>query len=547
MIKKDIQNLKGIRNIIQEYIPSWTLAAFLNSFQSLFVDLCFGYTIKYMLDSIEKGSSYIVLAIIIMVLGAVYLIIGLPILSYLLDKSVSNIKCALHIHIVQKINKIKYSEIQKKHSAFYLSVLQNDVDEALNMFNWNFVGLLQALVSGIGSLILIFIYCWQMGVISLAAGISLLILCNSFVGVIHKDSEYLQNLSQQRMEKTMDFIDNFVLLKIFKMVKIISESINDILNDKLHRENSYNLKINIMNTIKLFITDVIFFSGIFLIGCFFISNKQLTYGTLMLIVQLCNGVVFLFSYISSYISGIQNALVSINRINEICNLEEENTDEKIILNADNGVSVEFKDVFFKYNDKHDWIIKNLSFKINQYSKVKIVGKNGAGKSTIFKLLLKVFEPQSGNIYINGINIKKLSLDTITKFIVYVPQQVTLYNDSLLNNILLGKEIDSKTLSLAIKCAELDEFINSKPDGIKYSILENGKNVSSGEKQRIGLARALVCKPKLILLDELNANLDVETSNRIFTNISEHFPSMGIMSVEHIESNIEYMDSNIICL
>ncbi len=214
--------------------------------------------------------------------------------------------------------------------------------------------------------------------------------------------------------------------------------------------------------------------------------------------------------------------------------------------------IEFKNVWFAYRDDgenlgdEDWILKNVSFKINAGEKVAIVGATGSGKSTIINLISKFYEPQHGQILIDGIDIKNIDERELRKHIAIVLQDVMLFSGDILMNITLGNE--KITMDKVIESARLigaDKFIEKLPNGYFESVHERGANFSVGERQLISFVRALVYDPKILILDEATSSVDVETERLIQNAIEKLLENRTAIIIAHRLSTIQNSDKIIV--
>lgn len=200
-------------------------------------------------------------------------------------------------------------------------------------------------------------------------------------------------------------------------------------------------------------------------------------------------------------------------------------------------------VSFKYADSQNNILNNVNLLLGPGKMLAIVGASGMGKSTFIDLLLGVIKPISGNIKISGIEPN----EAVKKWpgaISYIPQNISIINGTILENIILGfskNEVDIKKIHLAIKNAQLSEFIQSLPDGEETGIIENGLNLSGGQKQKIGIARALVSNPTLLILDEATSSLDSKSESDIMKVINSLRESSTLIVVAHRLSTIRNAD------
>jgi ABC-type transport system involved in Fe-S cluster assembly fused permease/ATPase subunit len=195
------------------------------------------------------------------------------------------------------------------------------------------------------------------------------------------------------------------------------------------------------------------------------------------------------------------------------------------------LSIRFENVSFKYKDR--FILKDVSFKIEAGQTVVVIGPTGAGKSTLAKLLLRLFDPIEGNIFINDINLKQLSLKSLSESIGWVPQETYLLNDTIRNNLtFVHPEATAKEIDEALKHAHLLEFINKLPQGLETTVGNRGLKLSGGEKQRLSIARIFLKKPKICIFDESTSSLDKDTEGVIEENIEKFLPHMTTIIITH---------------
>ncbi len=194
-------------------------------------------------------------------------------------------------------------------------------------------------------------------------------------------------------------------------------------------------------------------------------------------------------------------------------------------------SIRFDNVSFKYKDR--FILKDVSFKIEAGQTAVIVGPTGAGKSTVAKLLLRLFDPIEGNIFIHDINLKQLSLKSLSESIGWVPQETYLLNDTIRNNLIfVHPQATSKEIDQALKHSCLLEFINKLPQGLETTVGNRGLKLSGGEKQRLSIARIFLKKPKICIFDESTSSLDKDTEVVIEENIEKFLPHMTKVIITH---------------
>ena len=178
-------------------------------------------------------------------------------------------------------------------------------------------------------------------------------------------------------------------------------------------------------------------------------------------------------------------------------------------------NISLKNIYFKYNNRDIYVLKNFSLNINYKEIIGIVGESGSGKSTVLDILMSLQQPLRGNLYLDNTIIDKTNIYDYRNLIGYVPQHIYLLDDTIENNISFGIEasIDNNKINNCIKKAQLEDFINNLPNGIQTNIGERGLQISGGQRQRLGIARAIYRNPKILILDESTNALDKETEKK----------------------------------
>ncbi len=288
-----------------------------------------------------------------------------------------------------------------------------------------------------------------------------------------------------------------------------------------------------------------------------VGNLILTYAGIMQVMEgnVTLGGMMAFMTLSGYFMDpvgrlvslqltIQEANISMRRISEILDYEREQDSEKEQLYQEidrvNG-DIQVKNVTFRYGSRRP-VLNNISFTIPKGKKVALVGASGSGKSTIAKLLLKYYEPENGEITIDGVDIQEISNDSLRRAISYVPQNIELFSKSIYDNIRVSKMNASlEEVKEAAKAADAHDFIKRLPMQYYTYLEEAGNGLSGGEKQRIALARAFLKKNEFYILDESTSNLDFATENVIFDMIYNKFKSKSMLIIAHRLATVKNCD------
>lgn len=354
---------------------------------------------------------------------------------------------------------------------------------------------------------------------------------------------------RKKNEKVSGFIGELVRgAHDIKMLNAEGSFIKE-LNNRIIDLNSQRYKTDeISRNYILFsasITDI-FSTGNIILCVFLITQNMLTIPNALVINNYLGRLTSIVYFVSQLMEKIKDFNLSSERVFSIMDSQEFTKERFGLKHLGKAYGdFEFKNVTFGYKDGQD-IIKNMSFKINANSTVAFVGKSGAGKTTVFSLLCKMYDIKKGDITIDGISIKDLDKDSIRGNITIISQNPYIFNMSIRDNLRLVKDdLTDEEMKKACKTACLDKFINSLPDGYDTIVGEGGVNLSGGERQRLAIARALVQKTEIILFDEATSALDNETQVSIKKAIDNMKNEYTILIIAHRLSTV--IDSDRILL
>ncbi|WP_404338821.1 type I secretion system permease/ATPase [Pseudoalteromonas mariniglutinosa] len=286
---------------------------------------------------------------------------------------------------------------------------------------------------------------------------------------------------------------------------------------------------------------------IMLVGVHLVIAGDLTQGGLIAAYLLSSRTMAPIGQSAAVLAQFHHAAIAMHSLNEIMEKEVERPPGKHwlshpILRGD----IEFKDVRFKYSDDSNEALSGINFSIKAGEKVAILGRNGSGKSTIEKLILGLYEPNAGSILIDNTDIHQVDPAELRHNIGYVPQSVALFFGSLKDNITLSAwhAKDEQILS-ACQQSQLFELINSHPDGFDLQVGEQGRLLSGGQRQAVGIARALLNDPPILLMDEPTSSLDHNSEAKIIKNIKRTSLNKTLLVVTHRSSLLDLVDRVIV--
>ncbi|TYQ17854.1 UNVERIFIED_CONTAM: ATP-binding cassette subfamily B protein [Acetivibrio alkalicellulosi] len=375
----------------------------------------------------------------------------------------------------------------------------------------------------------------------------ILVLTIISIGLVFIFKQPYKKINEEQMQQNSRL--NSQMIEGLRAVETIKGNANEE-NELESIEREYirslriTLKAGMLSNVQGAISNLIQTVGNILLmyfGVMQVINNEITLGSMMAFMTLSGYFMDPIGRLVQLQLQIQEANISMKRITEI--LDSEREQEKGHYQEIEKIEgdIDLKNITFRYGNRKP-VLKNISFSIPKGKKVALVGSSGSGKSTIAKLLLKYYEPEIGEILIDGMDISELSNESLRKSISYVPQNIELFSQSIYDNIRVTKMTSTiEEVKEAAKQADAHEFIKKLPMQYYTYLEEAGNGLSGGEKQRIALARAFLKKSEFYILDESTSNLDFATEGIIFDMIYNKLKKKSMLIVAHRLSTIKNCD------
>jgi len=310
-------------------------------------------------------------------------------------------------------------------------------------------------------------------------------------------------------------------------------------NEELFRVNAtfqpiMILMVGISTLLTIFVGGKLYFAG------------EITAGNITEFIYYVNLLTWPIASIGWVTSLVQSAAASMERLNEFLGEEPDFKSGEYIPDSFQG-TIEFRNVSFTYPNSGITALQNVSFTLAAGESLGILGKTGAGKSTITSLIVRQYDPNSGQILVDGMDLTQWHLPTLKSYLGWVPQEAFLFSDTISRNISFGlDESEEKNIQNAAKAAGVHENIVEFPNAYETKVGERGVTLSGGQKQRISIARALAKNPKLMVFDDCLSAVDTETEELILGNIKQATSSISSLIIAHRVSSVKHCDQ-IICL
>ena len=425
------------------------------------------------------------------------------------------VRKTLQIDMMKSLIKADTNFIEKKHSGKIITNIMNDVNFMTGLVSVAILNLFKDSLTLIGLLSVMFYQNWKLSLVA----IIMIPLASFFANFLGRR---ITKITTQAMDKAglvntylLEIFKNHKLIKIFQKESYETARADDVFKELMSRAKKLNIiyarSSPIMEALTgIMIAILIFYSGNLIINDELgIGNFFSFLAAMMLAYQPVRSLATLNITINQGLAGAKRILPILDLKEKI---SEDTSLDKINLNRGN---IEFKNVNFTYDDEERVVLNNINLLIVGGKMTSLVGHSGAGKSTILNLIPRFYDPQSGEIKIDDQSIYSKRLSSLRNNISLVSQETTLFDDTVLNNIKYANlDATDEQVRKAAKLSHSSEFIDSLPKKYNTLIGENGVRLSGGEKQRISIARAILKKSKIILLDEATSSLDAETEQKI---------------------------------
>ncbi len=298
---------------------------------------------------------------------------------------------------------------------------------------------------------------------------------------------------------------------------------NDLTSNQLKNQKLFAILSPVMYLVMNGLSLSIYIIGAILISNSLLIDKLTLFSNMVVFYSYAMQVIMSFLMLVMVFMMLPRAEVSAKRINEVLDAEDKIIEGNITKGSDVG-TVEFKNVSFKYPDAEEYVLENISFKANKGETIAFIGSTGSGKSTLINLIPRFYDATSGEILVDGVNVKDYQKETLNNIIGYVSQKAVIFSGTVKSNIKFGKsknKISEKDILDAAKIAEAKEFVEKMEDTYNSHISQGGTNISGGQKQRLSIARAVAKDPEIYIFDDSFSALDYKTDAVLRQNLKKN--------------------------
>ncbi|RII36467.1 ABC transporter ATP-binding protein [Clostridium chromiireducens] len=492
----------------------------------------------------DKGDNAVHIIVINIIIILVMVLQNIPtnyVHTVLYAKTIRSVERELRSTLVKKLQQLSIAYHNQMQSGRLQSKIMRDVEQIENLSSQVFITILGIVLNIVAALGVVIFKSFTVFVFFLATIPVAVLIIVAFGGKIKRYNTDYRKEMEETSVRVMEMVELIPVTRAHALEKQETKKIDS----QLVNVAKKGLKLDLIQAYFSSISWVSF--QVFQIICLgftgYIALKgNITIGEVVLYQTYFGSIVAQISGIITLLPTIAKGLESVASVGDILLSDdvENNRKKKKIKDVEGKIT--FRDVEFQYKDSTAPILKNLNFSINPGETVAFVGASGAGKSTILNLVIGFFQATGGQVLIDNQDIKSINLQSYRSHIAVVPQNSILFSDTIRENILYGiKNISDEELSKIIKAANLEELIESLPDGLDTRITEHGSNLSGGQRQRISIARAFVRNPKILVLDEATSALDSVSEKKIQESIESLVKDRTTLVVAHRLSTIRNAD------
>ncbi|WP_025725365.1 ABC transporter ATP-binding protein [Acholeplasma granularum] len=524
------------------------LMMFVTTFTNVILPLATGFSIDFMTKEDVTFDDKIKVLIFAAIIGLIIVLISVVVGFFqqvILQEIGQNVTHTMRKQVFEHIENLSIGQINLLPVGKLVTRATNDPANISDMFTNTIVNLIRNFLMMIIIAVILIVINWKMALFAFLT-IPLILISST---IFRKFSRTAYREVRSNVSEINGFLsENLSGMKITQIFNQENKKIDNFkkLNNQLKK--SYFTEINTFGIYRPIIWLISMIATILTVyfGVISVVDGALSVGLFVSFYIYVGQFFEPIQQISEQFNALQNGFSSAEKIFDVLDTKPDITDSEdaIELSEFKG-EIEFIDVWFKYIED-EWILKGVSFKVNPNETVAFVGATGSGKTTILQLIVRNYDIQKGQILIDGKDIRTIKRSSLRKFIGQMLQDVFLFSGTIRDNITLGDpNITDCDIKKASDYVGLDYVLNKLPEGLDHVVKERGNNFSSGERQLISFARAVVYNPSLMILDEATANIDSETEVIIQESLSKMMNISTMLIVAHRLSTIQHSDRIIV--
>lgn len=513
--------MSEVLKFIKKYKKEAVLAPLLKMSEALlelFVPLVVSSVIDIGIGSAD--SSFIIKRALILLLLAVAGFAFSSTAQYMSAKAAVGTSTDLKAALFSHIQKLSYSKLDTVGTSTLIARMTSDVNQVQSGINLTLRLFLRSPFIVFGAMIMAFTLDFKSALIFAATILILSVIVFSIISVTIPKHKTVQKKLDGVLLSIRENLSGVRVLRAFNKEEDEEKSFDEKNTLLYHAQCTVGRISALMNPLTLvtvnIATVVLIYTGAVKVG-----KGELSAGTVVALYNYMAQILVELVKLANLIVNITKSIASANRIADVFKTEAEQVESSNDSAEFSNGDIAFNNVSFSYDGASCESLSGISFKVKKGSTVGIIGGTGSGKSTLVNLIPKFYHAQKGEITVNGVSVENITASSLRRNIGIVPQKAVLFKGSIRDNLLMGnEEADDSLLEEALKQSQSYDFVSQKEGYLDFELEQGGKNLSGGQKQRLTIARALVKKPSVLILDDSASALDLATDARLRKNIAE---------------------------
>ncbi len=463
-----------------------------------------------MADILQQGSYMIICALVSLICSIV--------VGYFAARVASSFSATLRKKIFEKVQNMGIAEIKKFSTSSLITRTTNDVTQVEMLIGMGLQAMVKAPIMAVCAVLKILNKGFEWSILTACCVAVLLFAVATLMIIVLPRFEKVQKLIDKINGVTRENLSGIRVIRAFNAEKYQSNKFKNV-NDELTEMQLFNQRcFAIMNPVMNLVMHGLTL-GIYIIGSNLIQNagmldKITLFSNMVVFSSYGMQVIMSFLMLAMIFMMVPRAQISARRINEVLDAEISVEDGDYIGTPKETGTVEFKNVSFKYPDADEYVLKNISFKVNKGETIAFIGSTGSGKSTLINLVPRFYDASEGEVLVDGVNVKEYKQENLFNKLGYVPQKAVMFTGTVSTNVAYGDngqgDITQEKIQEAIKVAQGQEFVEKMENSYDAHIARGGTNVSGGQKQRLAIARAIARNPEIYIFDDSFSALDYKT-------------------------------------
>ena len=458
-----------------------------------------------------------------MLLCAFGSLISAVIVSYFVSYIASIFSLRTRKKIFDKVEQLGMWEVKNFSTSSLITRTTNDITQMEMLIGLGLQLIIKAPITAIWAITKILNKSWEWSSLTALAVVILLSVISVLMIIVVPKFKIVQKLTDKLNDVTRENLNGIRVVRAFNAEKYQEEKFDKVntslTNQQLFNQRAFAIMSPVMYLVLYFLTLSIYFVGANLINNALMADKLVIFGDMIVFSSYAMQVIMSFLMLALIFMILPRAGVSAKRINEVLDTELTIKDGIIDKNTTDDIgTVEFKNVFFKYPDAEEYLLEDISFKVEKGETVAFIGSTGSGKSTLINLIPRFYDATKGKVLVDGVDVNDYKEEFLYNKLGYVSQKAVIFNGSVNYNVSYGdngkKEVSDKIIKEAIKVAQAKEFVEKMDNKYETHISSGGTNISGGQKQRLSIARAIARNPEIYIFDDSFSALDYKTDSRL---------------------------------